>query len=519
LPDEVVVVGGGLAGLFTALKLAPIPVTVITSARLGWDTASSWAQGGIAAAVGEKDHPRKHAHDTMDAAAGTADASAVEVLTNEAANRIGDLLALGVPFDVDADGILELSREAAHSARRIVRVKGDSAGAAIMKTLAKKVRKTPSVRVLEGLSVKQLVCDNGKVIGVNAWPGDADGIEAPLFLAARAIVLAAGGIGGLYAVTTNPRQANGEALAMAANAGAIIADAEFVQFHPTAINVKADPAPLATEALRGEGGLLIDDAGYRFMEGVHPDYEMAPRDIVARAVYNQVISNKGAWLDCRQAIGERFANKFPTVYSTCMAAGINPALEPIPVVVAEHYHMGGVLTDANGRTSVENLWACGEVASTGVHGANRLASNSLLEAVVFANRVSNDIAASMPQISVPAGEFTPVSGEFCVHPASNHVENATITRLRKLMSDKVGVIRNREGLLEALQSLKEMRKQNSGNLTLQNMATAAEIIAAAALAREESRGSHYRSDFPESRPEMAVRSNFTLAQIRHISGR
>ena len=393
----VVIVGAGLAGLFTALKLAPMPSTVISAQPLGSGSSSAWAQAGIAAAVSEGDRVDDHAADTISAGAGIVDETIAHLLARHAPDRVEDLLRYGVPFDRDIEGKLQLSREAAHGARRILRVKGDLAGKAIMDAVTLAARQTPSIHVMEGVSVHRLAVEEGRVTGVYLSRANGFGAGETEFLPARAVVLATGGVGQLFLPTTNPPGSYGEGIAMAASAGAVIADAEFVQFHPTALDVGLDPAPLATEALRGEGAALVNGSGERFMAKLHKDAELGPRDIVARAVYSEVMSGRGAYLDCREAIGERLAETFPTFHAMCEAAGLDPLREPVPVAPAAHYHMGGVATDANGRTSVEGLWACGEVASTGVHGANRLASNSLLETVVFGALIAEDISGSMPQ--------------------------------------------------------------------------------------------------------------------------
>src|SRR5580704_14965349 len=388
--NDVVIVGGGLAGLFCALKLAPRPVTLISAAPLGEGASSAWAQGGIAAAVADGDSAEAHAADTVAVGGGIVDEEIALGLAREAGARIHDLLHYGVPFDRDLEGKLAVGREAAHSARRIVHVRGDMAGKAIMSALIEAVRATPSIRVIEGFAAEALLTDDGAVTGLQIRKvGDAT--AKSLAIASRAVVLATGGIGHLYAVTTNPAEASGLGLAIAARAGAVIADPEFVQFHPTAIMVGRDPAPLATEALRGEGATLINDRGERFMLARHKLAELAPRDIVARGVFAEIAAGRGAFLDATASLGSHFAEKFPTVYASCLSAGIDPATQPIPIAPAAHYHMGGIAVDARGRTSLKGLWAGGEVSCTGAHGANRLASNSLLEAVVYAARIAEDI--------------------------------------------------------------------------------------------------------------------------------
>lgn len=508
---DVVIVGAGLAGLFTALKLAPMPVTVIATSPLGEGTSSGWAQGGIAAAVSEGDSPEAHARDTMIAGAGIVDPRIARLLASEAPERIDDLLRYGVPFDRDLEGKLQLSREAAHSARRVVRVKGDMAGKAIMAAITTAARATASIRVIEGFAAHELAVVDGRVIGLKLWPSASNGAGEPVYLPARAIVLASGGAGQLYAMTTNPGHARGEGIAMAARAGAVIADAEFVQFHPTALSIGRDPAPLATEALRGEGAILVNAAGERFMTRWHDDAELAPRDVVARAVHEEVQSGHGAFLDCTKAVGERFAESFPGIYEVCRQAGIDPAREPLPVAPAAHYHMGGVLTDANGRSSVDGLWACGEVASTGAHGANRLASNSLLETVVFGARIAEDLKGLLPGRTRTANV-----GRFESAATGTQVPQA-VTRLRTLMSSRVGVVRDRKGLEEALAFVSKMEADTSLPASFRNMALAAKFVAAAAWAREESRGGHFRKDFPEPRDAFAHRSYFTLPQMNAVS--
>jgi L-aspartate oxidase len=410
-----------------------------------------------------------------------------------------------VPFDRDLEGHFLLSREAAHSARRIVHVKGDRAGAAIMQTLIAAVRKSPSIRVLEGFVLDELLSDGRHITGVRARAGSAGDAVS---ISAHAVVLATGGIGGLYAVTTNPREARGRGMAAAARLGAVVADVEFVQFHPTALDVGRDPAPLATEALRGEGAILVNTAGERFMANLHPDAELAPRDVVARGVSAEIASGRRAFLDGRKI--RNFADRFPTVFASCATAGIDPTREPMPIAPAAHYHMGGVLTDANGRTTVDGLWAAGEVASTGAHGANRLASNSLLEAVVFAARIAQDIGGLLP-----TPRIRPAVGHKSVAASVRQAADAKgERRVRSLMSSEVGVIRNGAGLANALNEFSRT-EHDARSVALRDMALAAMLVAAAALRRTESRGAQFRSDFPTTDPAQARRSYMTLvAKLR-----
>jgi L-aspartate oxidase len=411
-----------------------------------------------------------------------------------------------VPFDKDLEGRLVQSREAAHSERRIVRVRGDMAGHAIMQALIAAVRQTPSIKVSENYRAEDLVVHGGRVVGVIARGPQGRAEKFP----AGAVVLATGGIGQLYRVTTNPPEARGIGLAMAARAGAIVADVEFVQFHPTAIDIGRDPAPLATEALRGEGATLINRAGERFLLKLHPDGELAPRDIVARGVFAEIAAGRGAFLDARTAIGREFPEHFPTVYAACMEGGIDPVSQPIPIAPAEHYHMGGVWTDARGHTSLAGLWAAGEVASTGVHGANRLASNSLLEAVVFAARIAEDLGAN-PNLALDDSALASLAAA-PVAAGEPAAEAGLVAELRALMAEDVGVLRDAEGLARALAAITRIERAARSKIVA-DMAVSARLVATCALLRRESRGAHARKDFPQT-DAVGRRSRITLAAAR-----
>jgi L-aspartate oxidase len=502
MSSPILIIGGGLAGLFCALKLSPRPVVVVTGAPLGEGASSAWAQGGIAAAIGEGDTPEQHLADTIAAGAGLVDVAVARAMVEEASARIEDLLRYGVPFDRDLEGHFVLSREAAHTRRRVVRVAGDKAGAAIIAALLQAVLATPSITVRHDLDLERLMTDAQGICG--AVVRGRRGFGSPLVIPARRVVLATGGIGHLYAVTTNPPEAAGIGLAAAARIGADVIDAEFVQFHPTALALDRDPAPLATEALRGEGAILVNRDGHRFMLDLHKDGELAPRDIVARGVFAEIRAGRGAWLDARAAVGTAFPERFPTVFEACQNAGIDPRREPMPVAPAEHYHMGGLAVDERGRTSVPGLFAAGEVASTGAHGANRLASNSLLEAVVFAARIAETIngkpIAAAPERAVP--DDVPQR----VAPRTD-----LLARLRSFMTAHVGVIREASGLDKAIRAASAIRADAASDPHLANMASAALLVAVAARKRQESRGGHMRADFPLTDPAQATRRRLTLA--------
>lgn len=501
--SEVLVVGTGIAGLTAALGAKPLRVTVLTKARLGAGGSSPWAQGGVAAALGRDDAPALHAADTIAAGAGLNDPRVVDILTKEGPRRIEALLGLGAQFDLDESGNFALGREAAHSRRRILHAR-DATGAEMVRTLVEAVHHAPEIRVVDRVFAIDLVVEDGAVTGVSAVHADG---RRMLYLA-PAVVLATGGLGRLYLHTTNPVEATGDGLAMAARAGARLVDVEFVQFHPTALATGADPMPLLTEALRGEGAVLVDDTGDRFMAAEHPDRELAPRDVVARAIWRRLMAGRRVFLDAREAVGEELAEQFPTVYRLCREHGLDPVHQPIPVAPAAHYHMGGIAVDEKGRASLPGLWACGEVSSTGAHGANRLASNSLLEALVFGARVAEDLRAGLPAVR-GAGRWASLGPV----PDITAPGDAELTAaVRRLMWEKAGLVRDAAGLSSALDELADLtarHPQAAGEA--RNLLWVARLLTAAALARQESRGGHYRSDFPQPDPAWQRRLFLTAA--------
>jgi L-aspartate oxidase len=496
LKKPLVIVGSGIAGLWTALQAAPIPVLLLSEAELGAGSATGWAQGGIAAALGEDDSSELHARDTIAAGAGLVDEEVARLVTELGPAEVRALEATGVAFDHAPDGRWMLSHEAAHVRRRVARVSGDRAGVAILQALVAAVHSADHIQVREHVSAQGLMADdNGRCCGVTVQTagGDRDRIGA------AAVVLATGGLGGLYALTTNPIGNRGRALAWAARLGAIIRDAEFVQFHPTAIATDQNPTWLATEALRGEGAILVDRDGRRFMTGIHPDADLAPRDIVARAVFRQLQSGRGAWLDGTQAIGAAFPERFPFVFKACSRLGIDPRRQPIPVAPAAHYQMGGIATDLDGRTSVEGLFAVGECACIGLHGANRLASNSLLEALVIGRRVAAAIDRVDRSVRLVSGD-KPGSSLVLPDPA--------LDDLRQAMSRHAGVERDGPGLQQLIDRIDALASQ----FGLTDELITARLVARSALARRESRGAHYRRDFPDTMsPPQSTRMDLATA--------
>lgn len=505
---DVVVVGTGVAGLAAALELEGRAVHLLTKTKLA-SGSSPWAQGGVAAAIGTEDSPELHAADTIAAGAGLVDPAIAELLARDGVAAVRRLIELGAQFDRSEQGEISLGREAAHSRRRILHARGDATGAELVRTLAERVRQAPWIELFEGAFAAELAIEEGRIAGLLVRHGDGSLVlhEAPH------VVLATGGLGQLYRFTTNPIESTGDGLVLAAAAGARLVDLEFVQFHPTALAVSADPLPLLTEALRGEGALLLNDDGERFMAAEHPGAELAPRDVVARGIWRQLARGRKVHLDAREAVGERFPTRFPTVFAACREAGIDPRVEPMPVVPAAHYHMGGIAVDEWGRSSVPGLWACGEVSATGVHGANRLASNSLLEAMVFGGRVAEAIGAEREtRAAKPATAGLATRWcESALDPARGVPELRRAAR--ELAWERVGLVRERDGLESALARFEELlARLPHAACEARSLVVAGWLVAAVALRRTESRGAHFRSDYPEP-SEAWKRRQFLTAEV------
>lgn len=460
-----VIIGGGMAGLACALSMAPKPVVVLAGAPGADTTSSSLAQGGLAAAVGEDDSTEFHLRDTLVAGAGLCEESVARVLIESAPQTVQTLESWGVRFDRNARGALALGLEAAHSHRRIVHAQGAATGAAIMRVLREKARQTPSIMMIEDAEATKLMLQDGAICGVVFRQSFSKRTGS---IASDQVILASGSACALWRRTTVPGTSWGQGIALAARAGATLRDMEFVQFHPTALDSAKTPLPLLSEALRGEGALLVTDKGERFVD------ELAPRDVVARAVWSEQQAGRRVFLDARTLTN--FAEKFPALAQICFDAGLDPSTTLLPITPVAHYHMGGIATDANGRTTVQGLWACGECACTGLHGANRLASSSLLEAFVMGARVSKDVEERSSRVIIrDVFEQTAFSSDL-----------GEETAVRTIMNDYLGLVREERSMTEGLEKLTRLSCES---------AFIARMIAHAALARKESRGAHFRNDY------------------------
>lgn len=515
---DVVVVGSGVAGLTAALRCAAAGrrTVVVTKARLD-DGSTRWAQGGIAAALGDGDTPEQHLEDTLVAGAGLCDEAAVRLLVTEGPDAVRRLMEAGAVFDTSAEtGEIELTREGGHHRRRIAHAGGDATGAEISRALVEAVQAAGIETVENALVLDLLQDEQGRTAGVTLHvmgEGQHDGVGA---VRAPSVILATGGMGQVFSATTNPSVSTGDGVALALRAGAEVSDLEFVQFHPTVLFLGPDAEgqqPLVSEAVRGEGAYLVDADGVRFMTGQHELAELAPRDIVAKGIMRrmQEQGTQHMYLDARHFGAQMWEQRFPTILAACRSHGIDPVTEPIPVAPAAHYASGGVRTDLHGRTTVPGLYACGEVACTGVHGANRLASNSLLEGLVFAERIADDIiaraAAGTPSApgTRPAVPAVPVPATGPLQPAEARYE------IQRIMTDGAGVLRSAESLRRAATALEALYATAAGELETRgktavpgtetweatNLLCVARVLVAAAQQRAETRGCHWREDHPD----------------------
>jgi L-aspartate oxidase len=499
---DVMVIGSGIAGLTVALRSAASGTVLVVTKDVLAAGSTRWAQGGIAAALGPGDTPGAHRIDTLTAGVGLCDEGAVDALVTEGPESVLELIGLGARFDRSSDGSLSLTREGGHHADRIAHAGGDATGAEVQRALVDAVRADPRIEVIEhALVLDLLLDDDGDAAGATLHvmgEGARDGVGA---VHSRAVVLATGGIGQVYSATTNPAVSTGDGLALALRAGAAVRDLEFVQFHPTVMwlgTASKGQQPLVSEAVRGEGAFLVDDQGARFLQGQHPLADLAPRDVVAKAIMRRLTETGAShvWLDARDFGEEKWRTRFPTILASCLEHGIDPVRELIPVAPASHYVSGGVRADLYGRTSVPGLYACGEVAWTGVHGANRLASNSLLEGLVFARRIAQDLDARLAGSHLrhgprkvddrPMGLYAPVTRSW----------------LQQTMTAGAGVLRTADSLKATDAALTELRAESGGEPGLEawettNLHTVAAALVAGALARQETRGSHWREDYPE----------------------
>lgn len=505
--SSILVIGSGLGGLLAAVRAADAGhrVVLVTKSVLP-ESNTRYAQGGIAAALFRDDSVDAHILDTLSAGAGLCDPAAVRVLCEEGPARVRDLIRFGVDFDRDESGVAR-GLEAAHSRSRVLHAGGDATGAAVEAALVATVRRRAAIEVREHTMLVDLLVDDREVVGGGAsavigarvlGPG---GVQQHLY--SDAVILATGGAGALFAHTTNPSVATGDGVAAAYRAGACVSDLEFYQFHPTALALPG--TPLISEAVRGEGAVLLNSAGERFMLAVHPDAELAPRDVVARAIAHEMDIQGGdpVVLDATGLGRDLLERRFPTITAACRAAGLDWTTQPVPVSPAAHYWMGGVMTDSWARTSIPGLFAVGEVARTGAHGANRLASNSLLEAAVFADRAVRALGR-VPWVETTQPRVGPVEA------ISQGLEPRLVDRtaLAKLMWNSAGVYRSGAGLLAADRELAGWASADPASATVaqledRNLLELARLVVSAALAREESRGAHYRVDFTDTRPELA----------------
>jgi len=496
LETDFIVIGSGVAGLRASIELAQsgARVTVLTKDK-AQESNTEYAQGGVAVVLSDDDNAELHEEDTLVAGAGLCDTEAVETLVSDGTKYIKQLIEWGIEFDREG-GKLAFTQEAAHSRRRILHAHGDSTGKEIVRALIARARQEKNIGLMPFANTESLIVQDGRCVGVRFLDPI---LRAPREIYAKAVILCTGGAGQLYLHTTNPPVATGDGMAMAYFAGAEMADMEFVQFHPTALNIEKAPRFLLSEAMRGEGGTLRNEAGGRFMGNYDERLELAPRDIVSRSIVAEMrkTGTRNVFLDMTE-LGEDFLReRFPKIYVTCQFYHLNIARDLLPVSPASHYCMGGVRTDLHGRTTVAGLYAAGEVACTGVHGANRLASNSLLEGLVFGARAGLSAVADNPGFRIPNSKLENIrSSESGVQNLESGISTAVKKRVKRVMWERVGILRDQDSLNRALKEFEQIEKSNLGTSS-RNFVTLAKLIAAAALWREESRGGHFRNDFPE----------------------